>query len=110
MPALYDLIAGAILTRRQVLCTHRGARREVCPIMLGRKNGNPCVLTWQFAGTNEQGEPVQGGWNCLALDDVSDVRLHDGPWYAGDSALRLQGWLDEVDLKADSADRPPRTR
>jgi len=101
-------MAGAILARRQVLCTHHGARREVCPIMLGRKNGAACVLTWQFAGTNEKGEPVQGGWKCLPLDEVSDVRVHDGPWYAGDSPPRAQAWLDDVDIDVAHADRPRR--
>jgi len=105
---LYDLMAGAILTRKPVVCTYHGARREVCPIMLGRKNGAACVLTWQFAGTNEQGDPVTGDWNCLPLDEVSDVRVHDGPWYDGDSAPRPHARLDDVDLDAAHPDRPRR--
>ena len=109
MPDLYNLIAGAILARRQVLCTYHRARHEVCPIMLGRKNGAACVVTWQFAGTNENGEPVQGSWKCLELDAVSDVRLHDGPWYPGDGDRRPQGWLDHIDLGMNS-DSPRRAR
>ncbi|HVT51235.1 MAG TPA: hypothetical protein VHE77_06695 [Dongiaceae bacterium] len=104
---IYDLMAGAILTRRQVMCTYRGAPREVCPVMLGRKNGAACVVTWQFAGTNENGESVQGSWKCLELDAVSDVRLHDGPWHADDGGRRPPAWLDDVDLDIDRVSAPP---
>jgi hypothetical protein len=104
---IYDLMAGAIRTRRQVLCTYRGAPREVCPIMLGRKNRTPCVLTWQFAGTNENGEPVRGSWKCLELEAVSNVRLHDGPWHAGEIGGRPPAWLDDVDLDANRVSASP---
>jgi hypothetical protein len=107
---LYDLMAGAILTRKQVLCTYHGAPHEVCPIMLGRKGGAACVLTWQFAGTDERGELVRGSWKCLALDDLSDVRLRDGPFYAGDGDRRPRAWLDDVDvdMNADRSFHPRR--
>lgn len=98
MPDLYYLMAGAIRARRQVLCTYHSAPRALCPIKLGRRNGATCVLTWQFAGMNENGEPVEGSWTCLELDAVSDVRLHDGPWYGGDGDRRPQAWLDDIDL------------
>jgi predicted DNA-binding transcriptional regulator YafY len=100
---LYDLIAGAIRARKQILCTYHGAPRELCPIMLGHKNGVARVLTWQFAGTDEKGDPVAGSWKCLALDEISDVHLHDGPWHAGDSHRRPQTCLDEVDFDVNPA-------
>lgn len=103
MPAsynLYHLMAGAILARRQVCCTFHGTPYEVCPIMLGHKAGVPYVLTWQFAGMDEEGDFVQGRWRGLPLDEVADVRLHDGPWYAGDRQTRPKSFLDDVDLDA----------
>lgn len=109
---LYDLMAGAILTRRQVLCTYRKARRQICPVVLGRRNGAPCVLTWQFAGEDEEGAPVRGSWKFLPLKEVSNVRLHDGPWYAGDGAQRPRAWFDDIDLDAytDTPHSPRRKR
>jgi len=97
---LYNLMAGAILARRQVCCTYHGTPYEVCPIMLGHKNGAPHVLTWQFAGLDEEGDFVQGRWRCLPLEDVADVRLHDGPWYSGDRLTRPRTAFDDVDLDA----------
>jgi hypothetical protein len=97
---LYHLMAGAILARRQVCCTYHGIPYEVCPIVLGRKNGAPCVLTWQFAGMDEEGDFVEGRWQCLPLDEVADVRLHDGPWYPGDRQTRPKASFDDVDLDA----------
>ena len=99
---LYDLMAGAILARKQVVCTYQGARRDLCPIMLGRRAGAPYVVTWQFAGTDERGEPVSGSWKCLSLDQVSNVRVHDGPWYAGDGIQRPPAWLDDIEIDPDS--------
>jgi len=98
--SLYNLMAGAILTRRQVCCTYRGAPYEVCPIMLGRKNGAAYVLTWQFAGMDEEGDFVRGRWQSLLLDELADVRLHDGPWYPGDRQTRPKSVFDDVDLDA----------
>ena len=72
-------------------------------IMLGTKAGAERVLAWQFAGTNEKGEAVRGSWKCLSLDGVSQVRLRDGPWHAGDSHKLAQTCLDNVDLDANPA-------
>ena len=107
--ATYDLFARAIRKRRQVLCLYHGAPREICPIMLGHRDGTERVLAWQFAGNNEKGEPVRGNWKCLSLDEVSEARLRDGPWHAGDSHKLAQTCLDSVDLDANPAS-PYRSR
>jgi hypothetical protein len=107
---VYELMARAIRERKQVLCTYHGAPREVCPIMLGRKQGVERALAWQFAGTDGKGQPVHGNWKCLVLADLSNVSLRDGPWHAGDSHQRRQTCLDDVDLDVnpDSPYRPRR--
>jgi hypothetical protein len=105
----YDLFARAIREKKQVLCRYHGAAREICPIMLGHSKGAERALAWQFAGSNEKGEPVRGAWKCLALDDVSDVLLRDGPWHAGASHQQRQTCLDSVDLDV-NPDSPYRPR
>jgi len=55
----------AILERKQVTFTYRGAPREVCPCILGRKDGAKQVLTFQFAGRNEK------GLTCAATGNAS---------------------------------------
>jgi hypothetical protein len=99
----YDLFVRAIRKRRQVLCLYHGAPREICPILLGTKAGAERVLAWQFAGSNEKGETVRGDWKCLTLDGVSQARLRDGPWHAGDSHKLAQTCLDSIDLDANPA-------
>jgi hypothetical protein len=46
----YALIRGAILDRRQVHATFQGRFRELCPHVLGTKNGRRQALFFQFGG------------------------------------------------------------
>ena len=94
----YALFERAMRDRKQVLCIYQGAPREVCPIILGHKQGAEQALTWQFGGTNKKGEPIRGAWKCLTLSDVSHVRLRDGPWHAGNSHMTKQSCVADVDL------------
>jgi hypothetical protein len=96
--AAYEQFARAMRERKQVLCTYQRAPREVCPIVLGHSKGAERALAWQFGGTNEEGKPVRGGWKCLSLDQVSDIRLLEGPWHAGESHKSQQRCVEEVDL------------
>jgi hypothetical protein len=94
----YELFEKAMRTQKQVLCTYHGAPREVCPIILGHTKGAEQVLTWQFGGTNEDGLPIRGKWKCFKLAQLSDVRLRDGPWQAGDRHMTRQTCVEDVDL------------
>jgi hypothetical protein len=104
MPSpIYDLFAQAIAARKQILCTYDGYRRELCPIILGRSQGQEKALTYQFDGQSRTGLPPGGQWRCLFLSKVSDVRLRDGPWLAGDSHTQPQGCVEIVDLDVNPA-------
>lgn len=73
-------------------------RRELCPVILGRKDGQEKALAFQFGGYSSKGLPPGGEWRCLFLAKVSDVQLRDGMWLTGDSHKRPQGCVEVVDL------------
>jgi hypothetical protein len=92
--------------REAALGTCRGfvsGRLLLCPIILGHAQGREKALTYQFAGQSKKGLPPGGQWRCLWLSEVSNVRLRDGPWHAGDSHNQPQGCVDVVDLDVNPA-------
>ena len=99
----YKLFEEAIAGRTQILCTYHGRARELCPIILGHSQGQEKALTYQFGGHSEKGLPPGGQWRCLWLSEVSDIRLRDGPWHAGDNHSQPQGCVDVVDLDVNPA-------
>jgi len=94
----YALFEQAMRTRKQVVCVYGGYRRELCPIILGHTRGHEKALTFQFSGGSGSGLPPGGEWRCLALAEVSDVALRDGPWFAGSRHNERQRCVEIVDL------------
>jgi uncharacterized protein len=105
----FDLLHRAILDRKQVTCTYQGHRREVCPYILGHRDGREAVLVYQFGGQGSRG-PVTGDWRCLYLAEVKEAAARDGPW-RGDAAHRTtQSCVDAVyiDVNTDVPNQPGR--
>jgi len=98
MSDVYALFEQAMRERLQIVCTYRGHRREICPIVLGFKDGAEKALTFQFAGGSSSRLPAGGEWRCLALAEVTDVTLRPGPWHTGSSHQASQTCMTEVDL------------
>jgi hypothetical protein len=94
----YKLFEQAMTARKQILCTYNGRPRELCPIILGHSQGREKALTYQVGGQSNKGLPPRGQWRCLWLSAVTNVRLRDGPWHAGDSHHQPQGCVEIVDL------------
>jgi BrnA antitoxin of type II toxin-antitoxin system len=101
--AAYKLFEQAMTTRKQILCTYNGHRRELCPVILGHSQGQEKALTYQFGGHSEKGLPPGGQWRCLFLSKVQNIRLRDGPWHAGDSHNQPQDCVEIVDLDVNPA-------
>jgi len=93
----YELFLEARRERRQVTCTCRGKRRELCPIVLGHSGGVEKALTFQFAGESGSSLPPGGEWRCLTLAEVTDIKLRDGPWHDGTGKSGAQTCVTEVD-------------
>lgn len=94
----YRLFEQAMIERKQIVCTYKGHRREICPIILGHAQGEERALTYQFAGGSSSTLPLGGEWRCLTLSSVSDARLREGAWHKGDSHKQPSGCIEVVDL------------
>jgi hypothetical protein len=96
--ATYRLFREAILNEKQVVCTYESYRRELCPLIVGYRNGEERVLAFQFAGQSSKPLPRGGDWKCFALAKVRGAKLRDGPWFEGGEHRAEQTCIDEVDL------------
>jgi uncharacterized protein len=108
--AAFRLFHRAILERQQIICRYKGYDREVCPYILGHKDGRETALVYQFGGKSSRGLPAVGQWRCLTLADVRDPAVRDGPWF-GDAAHRTaQTCVDDVfiDVNIDVPNQPGR--
>ena len=50
--SVYDLIRQAIIEKKQVVAIYNGHQREMCPHVIGTKNGRQKALFYQFGGTS----------------------------------------------------------
>jgi hypothetical protein len=94
----YQLFEQAMTSRKQIFCRYHGCARELCPIILGHSQGREKALTYQFGGQSSKGLPPGGQWRCLWLSEVSDIRLRDGVWHAGNRHAQPQDCVEAVDL------------
>jgi predicted nucleic acid-binding protein len=108
--AAFRLFHQAILQRKQVSCDYNGHRREICPHVLGHKDGEEKLLAFQFGGKTRSTLPRDGEWRCFNLKDVRDVDLREGPWRSGSRHLSRQQCVDEVyiDVNTDVPNQPGR--
>ncbi len=96
--AVYRLFEEAMRTRKQIVCTYCGRRREICPVILGHTDGHEVALTYQFAGQSNSRLPPGGEWRCLSLSEVRDASLRDGPWLVGSGHAQPQSCVQDVDI------------
>lgn len=100
MTDVYDLIREATLAKRQVVATYKDHRRELCPHVLGTKNGRRQALFFQFGGGSDSVLPPGGDWRCIPVDGLEDVTIRDGPWYTGVTHGHRERCVDVIDVEA----------
>lgn len=104
MPDAYETIRQAIQKKQHVLAVYDGHYREMCPHVLGRKNGRIQGLFYQFAGTSRSGLAPDGSasnWRCIPIDKLSDVQLRDGAWHTAANHSRAQTCVDQIDVEVE---------
>jgi hypothetical protein len=108
--AAFRLFHQAILERKQVTCVYHGQYREVCPHILGHKDGDEKALVFQFGGRSTSKLPHAGEWRCLTLTDVTDITLREGRWHSGSYHRSTQRCVDTVYVDVNTAvpDQPGR--
>lgn len=102
MAGIYELIRAAIQNKQQVVATFGGHVRELCPHVIGTKNGRPQALFYQFGGTSSSGAIVPGSpgsWRCLPIEGLSNVSVRAGQWHTGSNHSTQQTCVDNVDIE-----------
>jgi len=95
----YSVVRQAILDKDQIVATYRGHHREMCPHVIGMKDGRRQALFFQFAGSSSSDLPPGGEWRCIPIDGLSDVVSQSGQWYSGGDNTQLQTCVDLVDVE-----------
>ena len=95
----YAILRQAIQNKLQVTCTYRGYPRELCPHVVGTKDGRRQVLAYQFAGQSSSGLPPGGEWRCMVVDEVENAQAREGPWHTGHSHTQPQTCVDHIDIE-----------
>ncbi|WP_205953608.1 hypothetical protein [Pseudoxanthomonas winnipegensis] len=93
------------MSKQQILAVYHGHPREMCPHVIGYKNGREKALFYQFGGTSSSGRDARPGspenWRCLFIDELSDVLAQDGPWHTADNHSSNQTCVDDVDVEVE---------
>ena len=95
----YAVLRQAIVERKQVVCDYGGYPREICPHVIGMKNGREQALVYQFGGDSSSGLPKGGEWRCMPISGISNATLRDGPWHSGTGHSQPQTCVDEIDVE-----------
>ena len=98
----YELIKQAIEQKKQMSLQYHGYTRNICPYVLGKnKNGKERALA--LLVRNTPSGPLAGGWECLDLDHVWNVKFAEGAWVAAPSAPRPDCDIPNIEVDAESA-------
>jgi len=79
--------------------------RLVCAHVLGMKEDEWHVFTWQINDDSEHGfkEGAQR-WRCFDLEDLSNIQSQAGEWHCGwTGGKRPQSCVDVIDTSVDAA-------
>lgn len=95
----YQVTRNAILSKKQIVATYKSYRREMCPHVLGTKNGKNRVLFFQFAGGSSTGLPLGGEWRCVDLDELENVSSREGEWHTARTRSGKQTCVGYVDVE-----------
>ena len=100
---IHDLVSAAAVQHRPIAALYEGARRLLCPHVLGyNQPGEQRVFCYQYGGETKSGPlPISGAgiWRCLALRKLSSVEVLDGPWHTEPHAP--QRCVEHIELDAD---------
>lgn len=98
----YAVIKNAIINKQQIVATYNGHVREMCPHIIGTKNGREQALFYQFGGTSSSGEIVPDSpknWRCIPIEGLNNVAVRAGRWYSGANHSRPQTCVDVIDVE-----------
>jgi hypothetical protein len=101
----YELVRHAILTKQHISAYYHGHYREMCPHVLGTKNGRRQALCYQFGGSSSSGLAPAGStanWRCVIIDQLQDVAVSAGDsWHTAPNHSRPQTCVDYIDVEVE---------
>jgi hypothetical protein len=80
--SVYDIVRKAIRNKEIIVATYDGFVREMCPHVLGTKDGVEHALFLQVGGGSRKGldpDPSKN-WRCIKLDKLTNVAAKPGEW------------------------------
>jgi hypothetical protein len=104
MTSNYALVRQAVIRKQQVIATYDNYPREMCPHVLGTKNGRPQALFYQFAGQSKSGLQPDGSpanWRCVPIEKLTNVSIRDGKWHTAANHSRKQTCVDIIDVEVE---------
>jgi len=84
-----------------VSANYRGFPRQMCPHVLGLKQGKEQALFFQFAGGSRSGLPPGGEWRCMELSALSNISIYVGHWRQGPPTSRPPSCVDQIDVQVE---------
>jgi len=98
-----------VKSRRPIAALYHNRLRLMCPHRLGRnRRGQLRVLCYQFGGESQSGLQPLGSpanWRCIAVQQLTSVKLLEGIWYTAANHSRPTSCVVEADI--DAEDQPP---
>lgn len=99
----YALVKQAIIDKKPIHAYYDGRYREMCPHVIGLKNGKEQALCYQYGGESKS-RPIQAdgskeNWRCVEIARVSGVEIVDGPWHTAPDHSRPQTCVDDIDVE-----------
>lgn len=95
----YELVRDAIENRKQIACIYDGKYREVCPHVLGDKNGVAHAFCYQFGGASSKPlEPLgsPNNWRCMEIGKMQSVESRDGDWFTSREGIGRQDCVYQI--------------
>lgn len=104
MANTYEVIRQAIINKKQVTATYKSRVREMCPHVIGTKNGRQQALFYQFGGSSSSGLGLPGAssnWRCIPISGLSNVSTKKGEWHTAPNYSRPQNCVDHIDVEVE---------
>src|SRR5215471_2917658 len=107
---IYRLIWISVANKQPIEAMYQGRFRFFCPHRLGRNRARQLrVLCYQYGGESQSGlQPVgsPANWRCVALEELSRVKLVEGAWRTAPNHSRPASCVAQADI--DAEDQPER--
>ena len=101
MSDTYLLVRQAIIDKHQIVAGYKGHIREMCPHVIGTKNGRLQALFFQFGGTSSSDLPPGGQWRCVPIEGLEDVEVQAGEWHTAPNHSEPSSCIDAIDIEVD---------